>query len=53
MNLPELKHPFLAIIIIFGICGLIQEYGISDGSFLIIDFLLGIVVYKIISYWVH
>lgn len=45
----EVRHPKTFLGIYFGIGFILYMYGVHDGSFLLIDFLVGTALYKIFT----
>lgn len=45
----EVTHPKLALVVYLGVGVFLYKYGVRDGSLLMLDILIGVVVYKIFA----
>jgi hypothetical protein len=46
---PDIERPYLAFGVYLGIGVVLAEYGIRDGSLLLLDVLIGVAIYKLFS----
>lgn len=45
----EIRHPLLALCIVFGIASVLSTYGVLEGTLMVISLLVGILIYRAIT----